>query len=308
MKKNLYLLVLAVFSLWKADSQTPFDAIMMERSQLCVAVLYTHDTWDEYWEGTLKRENGNIGTLTRQTLMPMAAMGISDRLNLLAALPWVRTEASAGQMVGVQGFQDFGLWLKGEALRLEGAKGTFTLHTVLGLTGPASDYLPDYMPFSLGLGCFDGSIRPILQYESHNGFYFRGHGGYHLRSNCTIERDYYYTTHGVYSEKVDMPNALTYGAAAGGWLLKRSLRLEATFDGLETLGGHDIRRQDMPFPSNRMNFRRIGAFGQYYFPFAPNLALIASGSYVLDGRNVGQSLMLTGGVNYVIDFRNQKAN
>lgn len=303
MKKIIYICFLAMGLCRYGFAQTPTDALMMEGGQFCVALGYTHDSWDEYWEGAEKRTNGNIGVLTRQTLMPMFALGITDRINLLGALPWMRTEASAGQMKGAQGFQDFGVWLKAKALDLEGPKGRFSLFGVLGLTGPAANYLPDYAPFSLGLGCLDGSLRGILQYELHSGPYLRGQAGYHLRGNSFAERDYYYTTQGYYAEEIDMPNAVTFGAALGSWLFDRSLRLEATFDGLETLGGHDIRRQDMGFPSNRMIFRRIGGFGQYYFPFEPDLSVFASTAYVLDGRNAGQSLIFTGGVTYVFDFR-----
>ncbi|MBK6901651.1 MAG: transporter [Saprospirales bacterium] len=300
MKKIIYICFLAACLSLQASAQTPSDAIMMGKGQICFGLFYTHDTWDEYWEGTLKRNNGNIGTLTRQTVMPMFSLGLLDRLNLLAALPWVRTEASAGQVKGAQGFQDWGVWLKGEAFKLDNETGDLTLHAIAGFGGPASNYLPDFAPFSLGLGCLDASLRGVLQYKLDKGPYARVTGAYHLRGNCIIERDYYYTTQGYYTEEVDMPNALTYGATIGTWLFDDSFKIEATYDGLKTLGGHDIRRQDAGFPSNRMIFTRVGGGLQYYFPFAPNLSVTASGGYVLSGRNVGQSLMLTGGVTYVL--------
>jgi len=287
-----------VLSIPTVVAQTPTDAIMMEKGQICFAVLFTHDTWDEYWEGTLKRDNGNVGTLTRQTVMPMFALGITNKINVIAALPWVRTDASAGQVTGVSGLQDWGIWLKGEPLNYQAGPGKFSLFAVAGLTGPTSNYLPDYAPLNLGLGCVEGSFRGILDYELDKGMYARAFAGYHIRGNSTIERDYYYTTHSVYSDEVDMPNAITYGASVGSWLLKNSFRIEAVFDGLKTLGGHDIRRQDVGFPSNRMIFTRIGGNLQYYFPFVKGLGVIASGGYVLSGRNVGQSTILNAGVTY----------
>ncbi|MBK9014193.1 MAG: hypothetical protein IPM82_08905 [Saprospiraceae bacterium] len=190
----------------KLVAQTPTDAIMMEKGQLCVAAIYGHDTWDEYWEGTLKRSNGNIGTLTRQSVMGMFSLGITDRINVLGALPWMKTEASAGQMVGVQGLQDWGVWVKARAIDFKLGAGTLGFYPVLGVTSPATNYLADYLPFSLGLGATEATGRGILIYELEKGFYVRAHAGYHLRSNTTIERDYYYTTHGVYSDEVDMPN------------------------------------------------------------------------------------------------------
>ena len=281
-----------------AQAQTPTDALMMDKGQICVAAVYNHDAWDEYWEGTLKRNNGNIGTLTRQSVMPMFALGILDRLNVIAALPWVHTSASGGQVRGASGWQDWGFWVKGKALDLKTGPGHFTIHAVGGITGPASNYLPDFAPFNLGLGCIDGSLRGILQYKLDKGPYARVQMGYHLRSNCTIERDYYYTTQGYYTDQVDMPNAITYEAVVGTWLFEDSFKIEARYDGLNSQGGFDIRRQDAGFPSNRMIFTRVGAGLQYYLPFVKGLGVVANGSYILSGRNVGQSMAFSGGITY----------
>ncbi len=279
-------------------AQTPSDGLMMDRGQICFAALYTHDTWDEYWEGTLKRTNGNIGTLTRQTVMPMFALGLSDRLNVIASLPWVSTQASGGQMRGVSGFQDVGLWLKATALKSTLGAGTLSIFGVLGMTLPTSNYLEDYAPFSLGLGCPDFSIRATPQYQFDMGLYIRGTAAYMVRGNATIERDYYYTTHGVYSDEVDMPNAMSYAATLGYWLLDYTLQVEASYDGLNSFGGHDIRRQDAGFPSNKMNFNRAG-LGLRYFPaFFPGFGILAQGNQILAGRNVGQSTAFTAGITY----------
>lgn len=301
--KNLYkfslLLLLfvntGIFNIITA--QTPTDALMMDKGQICLAALYTHDTWNEYWEGTLKRDNQNVGTLTRQTVMPMLALGIIKRVNVIVALPWVRTEASGGQVAGTSGIQDFGIWLKGTALELQAGPGKFTTHVVAGFSAPASNYLPDYAPFNLGLGCTEGSLRGILQYQIKS-VYLRAQAAYHLRSNCKIERDYYYTTQGYYSDEVNMPNAITYGATLGTWLFNNTLQIDATYDGLNTQGGHDIRRQDVGFPSNRMIFTRVGGALHYYVPFVKGLGVVAAGNYILTGRNVGQSTMITGGITY----------
>lgn len=290
--------ILTIDNIHSLTAQTPTDALMMEKGQLCIATLYTHDTWNEYWEGTLKRDNKNVGTLTRQTVMPMVALGVINRVNVIVALPWVRTEASGGQVTGTSGIQDLGIWLKGTALDQAIGAGKFTIHAVVGFSTPASNYLPDFAPFNLGLGCTEGSLRGIFQYELNKGPYLRAQAAYHLRSNCTIERDYYYTTQGYYSDKVNMPNAITYGATLGTWLFNNQLKIEATYDGLNTQGGHDIRRQDVGFPSNRMIFTRFGGGLQYFLPYVKGLAVLANGNYILTGRNVGQSTMITGGVTY----------
>src|SRR6188508_1483363 len=86
-----------------ASAQTPSDAIMMSNGQICLFAVYSHDSWDEYWEGTLLRSNGNVGTLTRQTITPGFALGLGDKLNVIATLPWVKTESSGGYIAGESG-------------------------------------------------------------------------------------------------------------------------------------------------------------------------------------------------------------
>ena len=276
-------------------AQTPTDAIMMGNGQICLAAIYSNESWDEYWEGTLLRENGNIGKFTRQSIMPMVALGIGERVNIIAAVPYVFTKSSGGYLKGAKGIQDFGLWLKVKAVDAHTDPGDFTVHATGGFTIPISDYLEDYAPYSIGMGCSDLSLRGILQYKLHSGPFLRGQAGYHVRGNAKIERDYYYTTHGIYSDEVDMPNAVTYAITLGSWFFNDGLRVEAIYDGMNTLGGYDIRRQDAGFPSNKMNFSRIGGGFQIY---NDGFGLLGSVQQVLTGRNVGKSLMYSVGLTY----------
>ena len=47
-------------------AQTDIDAIMMEKNAFCVGPMYSYSSWKNYWEGTLKRENLNLGTVSTQ--------------------------------------------------------------------------------------------------------------------------------------------------------------------------------------------------------------------------------------------------
>src|SRR4029450_10620624 len=70
-------------------AQTIEDGVMMSKGQLFTGAVYTHDTWDEYWEGGLKRDNGNIGTLTTRSNAWFANYGITDRLNVIGHIPYI---------------------------------------------------------------------------------------------------------------------------------------------------------------------------------------------------------------------------
>ena len=68
-----------------------------------------------------------------------------------------------------------------------------------------------------------------------------------------------------------------------------------SFSQQRTLGGGDIRRQDMPFVSNRMNLRSWAAMVMYPIPKLRSLAVQSSYAHIVDGRNVGQSKTFTDG-------------
>ena len=74
--KPRLLLLLSGFiaSIAVSRAQTPTDGLMMPAGNLCVVGMYSHDSWKNYWEGTLKRENLNLGTVTNQSVTAMAAM------------------------------------------------------------------------------------------------------------------------------------------------------------------------------------------------------------------------------------------
>lgn len=279
-------------------AQTSNDEIMMPRQRVCVAGLYTLDQWDHYWEGSLLRTNGNIGRLTRQTATGMTAIGLSDHLNLLVSLPWVGTHASAGQQRGARGLQDLSVWLKAAIASQSVGSGQLRLLAAAGFATPAARYLPDYAPFSLGLGAPELSLRGLLHYQRPGGAYLRLQLAGHWRGYATIERDYYYTQQGYYTDQVDVPNAITYGAGLGSWLADGRLRAELSADGLISQGGHDIRRQDAGFPSNRVLQARLGGGVLFYFKKSQGWGLTASGFYLLRGRNTGRSTVLSGGVLY----------
>src|SRR5690349_21544714 len=88
------------------SAQTIDDGLMVGRKTLFSGVLYTHDSWDHYWEGALNRVNGNLGTITTQTTQYTATYGVLDRLNLLATVPYTWTDASQGVLSGMSGWHD----------------------------------------------------------------------------------------------------------------------------------------------------------------------------------------------------------
>lgn len=298
-----YLWVLAVcFSqIGMLNAQTPADELMMNKRNLCLATTYETGSWNQYWEGQLLRENGNIGTFSRQIIMPMFAYGITDKINFIAGAPHITTDATGGQMAGDKGWQDLSLALKGEWLKKQTGPGELSLLTTLGYSFPVSNYLSDYMPFSIGLKTRELSMRGIVNYRLANGLYARGAVAYLWRGQSKIERDYYYNDGSFYSEWMDVPNALNYHGTVGLWLFNQALKLEANYVGVKCVSGDDIRIYNTPQPTNKMAFDQVGFFAQYYFKnIKPiqGLGILAYYNQFINGRNMGKFENMGAGVTY----------
>jgi len=282
-----------------AKAQTDLDGIMMNKNNFCTGFQYTYNTWDEYWEGKLKRTNLNLGNVTTQMVGWMGNYGITNKLNFLFSVPYVWTKSSAGTLHGMDGMQDLSLSLKYKFLETKVGKGKLTLIGLGGFSFPVSDYVADYQPLSIGLGSKNVTLRVIGDYEV-NKMFVTGAAAYVHRRNIFIDRDYYYTDEVHYTNEVEMPDAATFQLRAGyrGGLFGA----EAVVNNWTTLGGFDITRNNMPFPSNRMNATVVGVNFKCNPRAFPGMSLIAGGSYTVAGRNVGQTLSASGGLFYVFDF------
>lgn len=299
--KNYLLLAMACLYITCAEAQTMTDGLMMPEKNLCTGFIFTHDEWGNYWEGARKRDNLNMGNVTTQSLMWMGAYGITDRLNAIAILPYVRTDASAGTLQGMEGIQDLTLALKYNFYEKQHEKVTFKTFAVGSFSTPLTDYSPDFLPLSIGLGSTNvgGRLTTFLHYN--RTWFLNASGGYTWRSNVNLDRTTYFTDGKLYqSNEVKMPNVFDYFVSAG--YLKNGLQAELFYAQQNTLGGGDIRRQDMPFVSNRMNFSRSGVLIMYYLPQIKGLAVRGSASYVLSGQNVGQSTTYLAGLLYTFKF------
>jgi hypothetical protein len=298
----LSLVVLLAPSSLAVQAQTIDDAVMMPRRALCTGLLYGHDGWSRYWEGALKRSNGNIGTLTTQSVSWVGSYGVTDRLNVIAVLPYVWTRASAGTLHGMRGLQDLTLAAKLDLLDTAlTSRGSLRAIAVGSFGTPLSDYTPDFMPLSIGSASRRASGRLTLSFQAQQGWFVRGSGAYTWRGNVTLDRSAYFTDGRLYlTDQVAMPDVFDYTVSAG--YARQHLQVPISFSQQYTRGGGDIRRQDAPFVSNKMNFSKLDALVMYSVPSRRDLALRLEAAYTLDGRNVGQATTLTAGLLYTFHF------
>ena len=285
-----------------AAAQMADDESMAPKKTLIGGVFYAHDSWNQYWEGTLKRSNGNIGTVTTRSISPMVGYGVTGRLSIMAVLPYVWTEASQGTLRGLSGVQDLTLAAKYRLLTTKPSEhGAFSAFLAGTAAIPMSNYTPDFLPLSIGTGGGRAAGHLTLNFQSTSAWFANASAAYTWCSNVKLNRNSYYTNGNLYmTNQVAMPNVVDYALTAG--INRAHWRIPVTFVQQRTLGGGDIRRQDMPFVSNRMDFARLDGSVMYTLNVPKDVSLRVGAAHVLNGRNVGQSTTLTTGVLYAFHF------
>ena len=279
--------------------QTDMDAIMMNKKQFCNGFIYDYSSWDHYWEGTLKRTNENLGTVSTKALMFMSNYGITDKLNIMAAIPYLWTKASAGTLHGMKGIQDLSVFVKWKPVTSSFGKNKISLFLLGGISTPASNYVIDFLPMSIGMGSTNVIAKGMIDY-AWKRFTVTGSATYIRRSNVKLDRDFYYDTELHLTNEVKMPNAAQYQLRTG--YRGKYLIAEALLTNWTTLGGFDMTRNNMPFPSNRMNATMVGVNVKYTLQKLTNLSVLAGGNYTVAGRNVGQSRSFNVGAFYAFYF------
>jgi len=301
-KRKVFVGLFLILSI-SSFAQMPNDGLMMSKGYICNVLNYSHNSWNHYWEGSYKRENANIGTLTNQNVMFMSAYGITNKINFMVGLPYVWTKSSEGQFAGQKGFQDLSIWLKVKALKVDVPLGTFSVMLTAGASTPVSNYIPDEMPFSIGNRSKTVSGRLIGYYKTEKGFYATVQSGYIYRNNISIARDaYQYDEKILNTNQVQIPNLIDVSGRLG--FLNDNIQTEIFLDRYISLSGDNIRRNDMPFPTNAMSATTYGAFGKYTFITEKmgEFSVTAQISRVLVGANVGQTTSITLGIQHAFNL------
>lgn len=292
----LNLLIFCFFTL-KLTAQMPHDAIYMPKNTICIATSYSQNSWKQYWENTQKRENLNMGNISTQSVMTFAAIGIKNNFNIIAGLPYIWTKTSVGNLMGQKGIQDLSIWAKYKMMESKG----LSIHASVGGSIPISNYIPDFLPLSIGLQTKTATARIIANYMNKSGIYVTAHASYVFRSNIQVDRDAYQANNKVYNtNEVRVPNAIDVSARLG-WMKNQSrIQTELFIERFACVGGDNIRRNDMPFPSNNMQMTSAGFYSKYQ---PKNLGINLRVAKVLEGLNVGQSTSYSIGILYLINAK-----
>ena len=297
------MLMICCFSFIALKAQTETDALMMKKKELCIGGIYAYSNWDHYWEGTLKRDNANIGNVSSNQFHLMGTYGINNNINLLFNVPYITTNSSAGTLSGLRGLQDISFAVKWKTYNKKVGPGNLGVFLGAGLSTPASNYVSDFQPMAIGMGSTNLNGRINVDYLVKR-FFVTLSSAYVRRSNIELDRTSYFTDRLILSNQVAMPDMMLFNLGSG--YRYGNTIAEVSFSNMTSLGGFDIRRNDMPFPSNRMNATMVGGNIKYVVTKLSGLTLVGGGNYVVAGRNVGQTYNFNGGLFYIINFKSSK--
>ena len=302
--KICIMLIVSVMSTIAMNAQTMVDGVFMPKKVFCGGLLYTNDAWKNYWEGTSKRDNQNIGTVTTQSVALMFDHGITNRLNLLGSLPYVTTKASLGTLAGQRGIQDLNLALKYKLYDHSFGKLQIIGAMTLGASTPIGNYTPDLLPLSIGMQSKTAFGTAIVYAQHKNGLTATINATYTARGNVKLDRYSYYTTQQNQTNIAAVPDVTQYNVKFGYC----TYRLEVIANYLQTTcrTGNDIRVQDAPFVGNKMDMSRVGLFTSYRIKPLKDLQIVAMYWKTIKGRNVGESQTFSVGLMKTLDFNKKE--
>jgi hypothetical protein len=301
MKKNIFIILL--FFSFQSIAQTDIDGLFMDKHLFCAGGSYGISSWKKYWEGSLKRDNLNLGSVSGSNTILMGNYGVRNKLNIIYGLPFVKTKASAGQLKGQKGIQDLSVFVKWTGYEKQAGQSDFKAILITGFSIPMTNYTPDLLPLSIGLHSKTATIRVMADYQ-HAHLFGTVSGSYILRKKVRLDRNTYYTTSMHYSNEVEMPDACNYNIRVGyrsdTWII------ELIANKWITRYGFDITRNNMPFVSNKMDATTFGLHIKYETGFINGLSLVADGATTIKGRNAGDANSFSAGVFYIMDFNSSK--
>lgn len=247
------------------------NGFLPARGEGAVAISYTAESYDEFWVGETKVQEPALGEVETTSLSLWTRWGLTDRLALVANLPYVEVSTD-----GFAGFEDDGL-ADLEALllfrALERSSGAVRHRLVAGagVRTPASDYEGN-APVSLGDDTTDVLLRLVYQLE-RGGFYLSQQVGFDSRSDDAPDGFPLYTEVGY-----------TVG----------SITFSGSYSRLFADGGTDIGEPGFTFPSNQEEYERVGAklFGRFTDRIGGSLSAFTT----LDGRNTGETTGASAGL------------
>jgi hypothetical protein len=230
-----------------------------------VAFNVSIDSYDQFWVGENKIDSPpGLGEIETTSLSLWGRFGLTDRLALVATVPWIDVDSDGADGLEDSGLQDATVLVQ---YRLSSTTRGASRHTFAvggGLRTPASDYEGN-APVSIGDDTSDALARFVYLYQ-RGRLYLSSQVGYDVRGGDAPDGG---------------PLAVTLGWTAG------RTTWSGTYFSYFASGGTDIGEPNFTFPSNEEEVERLGL--KLYTRLGSGFGLSLAAFTTLDGRNTGDT-------------------
>lgn len=248
------------------------DGFLPKPGEGTAAVSVTAESYERFWAGSETVTEPALGTVATRTLSVWLRYGVSDRIALVADVPFVERRAEAEPAMRQRSLQDARLLAKVRLLERGRKRLRHRFLVAGGVSAPAASYDPD-LPVAVGDGTTDVLLRLVYQLELPRGYLLQT-GGVDVRSGGA-------------------PDGLVLRTEAGWKAGPTTLSLFHELYAARS--GSDIGDPGATFPTNREELQRAGL--RLLAPLGqPSWALSAAAFTTLDGRNTGDAAGLSLGI------------
>jgi hypothetical protein len=274
------------------QAQGLIDGYMRGKGNVTAALSYSYESYDHYYVGSKATQNPNLGTISTQSGSLFVAGGITDYLDVIATVPYIRASPSAGYWSTQRDFQDLSLFFRWLMLKKEiGNIGELSLMSAAGISTPLTEYIPD-APVAIGHQSTNTELRILAQQRLPSGMFVMAQAGYIRRSNVSIDRGY----------EVSVPDAWDYILRTGGTI--GNVYTDAWLQLQQARSGTDLG-PGVPFPSNAVSFTRVGFNLFYNLPWVKNMGVGTGMGFTLSGKNIGRATRISGALVYNLNLAKQ---
>ncbi len=277
------------------NAQGLFDGFDLKKGNLSVTASYARSEYDEFYLGKEKQDAVPAHDQINQNIFSLyAKYGITNRLTGVINVPFISASNTSdisdpfNGNTSISGVQDISIGLKLNAYRFNFEKMNLNLITGASVIIPAE--YESIGILSLGSGGFGFDIRTGLHLNTDSGFFSTVIGGYNFRGNAesslpSRER-----------EKFGVPNSFFAMGKIG--YASSIIYAEAWIDYSNSEEGVDIGSLVFTgnFPETNVDYARVGL--TLYKDIIPKLGISLGAGKVIDGRNVGNSIIYSAGITY----------
>ena len=270
-------------------AQSLLSGFMNGKGKGTIALSYTAESYDNVFLVPNEAEGVPVfNEVDVNSVSLFGTYGFSDRLDIVAALPYISTTGNASQGVldelgfenSRSGVQDLSIFLRYNPLSLE--IGQHNLHFMLGggISTPLGGYAVDEgLQSILAIGNRATSLNGLAmaQFRTASGLFLTTQAGYSLRNG-------------------EVPNAVLGELKAG--YAGAKFYVDAWYAGQISTDGVNILGEGFTgfFPATDVSFSRAGI--TLFAPLVSGFGLSVSASRYLNGRNVGEATGFSGAITY----------